>query len=106
MPDDILWSEHFMPTVTRGLDPSPFIVCYDFSIYHFQLTFEPDGTPIQIGPWETRSFPSLSPDVYGRASCMTEMPGSEFGNGLPRLFIGTEDGFIIVLQQDNRKVQN
>ncbi len=97
-PAAILWSKHFLPTITRGLEPMPFIVYRDYTIYHFPLAHDPDGTPLMAGDWETISL--TFPGMYGDATCMTEMPGSEFSNGLPRLFIGTQDGFIIVLMYD------
>ena len=100
-PDDnypaaILWSKHFGPGLARGTQQSPFIVMTDYTIYHFPLAHDPDGTPIMAGDWETISL-LITPDMYGDATCATELPGSEFGDGLPRLYIGTEDGYIFWL---------
>jgi len=106
---------------TRGIAPSPFHLSLDpaaeefyISIMtlnslngaqmgerlrfkpHFPLAHDPDGTPIMAGDWETISL-LITPDMYGDATCATEFPGSEFGDGLPRLYIGTEDGYIFWL---------
>ncbi len=100
-PDDqspaaILWSKHFMPNITRGVEPSPFIVMSDYTMYHFPLTYELDGTPITAGEWETISLPQ-TPAMFGEATCATELPGVAFSDGLPRLYVGTEDGYIFWL---------
>ena len=95
-PAAILWSEHFMPTITRGIAPSPFIVMTDYTIYHFPLAHETDGTPLMAGDWETISL-LQTPDMYGDATCAAELPGSEFGDGKPRLYIGTDEGHIFWL---------
>jgi len=93
VPAAILWSKQFMPTITRGVEPSPFIVMRDYTMYHFPLTHDLDGTPIMAGEWQTISF-IQTPDMLGNAICATELPGSAFDDGLPRLFVGTDDGNI------------
>ncbi len=100
-PDDgypaaILWSKHFMPTITRGVLPSPFIVCRDYTMFHFPLAHDPDGTPLMGGTWQTISL-LQTPDMFGDATCAAELPGSEFGDGKPRLYIGTDEGHILIL---------
>jgi len=95
-PAAILWSKHFMPTITRGFEPSPFIVMRDYTIYHFPLTHDLDGTPMMAGAWETISV-LITPEMHGEATCATELPGSEFGDSLPRLYIVTDEGSIFWL---------
>ncbi len=97
-PAAILWSKHFMPTLTRGVEPSPFIVYRDYTIRHFPISFAFDGTPSMAGDWETIEF--FLPTSYGDATCMAELPGTEFDDGLPRLYIGTEGGYIFWLVEN------
>jgi hypothetical protein len=94
IPVDVLWVQHFNQ-FDKGTVPSPFIVFENHHLYTFPLTFEEDGTPV-AGGWSLID-PLTSPDPYGNATCAAELPGTEFQDGWPRLFIGTELGNIIVL---------
>jgi hypothetical protein len=94
-PVDILWARHFTPSIGRGIEPSPWVLAYDYTLYTFAITHEPDGTPsagslIEYTPYIDSVF-------HGHAVCMAELPGSEFTDGKARLFIGTDLGHIAVL---------
>ncbi|MCX6832235.1 MAG: dockerin type I repeat-containing protein [candidate division Zixibacteria bacterium] len=94
-PVDVLWGQHFAAPVERGVEPSPWIVFRDYRLYTFPVSYGLDGTPLAGSP-ETFS-PAVDSTVYGHATCATELPGSEFGDGKARLFIGTDQGYIVVL---------
>lgn len=95
-PVDGIWGNQFSSaTKSLGIEPSPWIVCTDFTLFTFPVTFSPDGTPV-AGMLQTIT-PFGNPGVNGNATCMTEIPGSEFLDGLPRLFVGTDQGKIVVL---------
>ncbi len=94
-PVDILSASHFSYSTGRGIGPSPFIVFTDLTLYTFPVTYGFDGTP-SAGTPVTIDL-GLSPTAYGFATSLAELPGSEFPDGNPRLFIGTDMGYIIVL---------
>lgn len=95
-PVDAIWGQQFSSaTKSLGIEPSPWIICTDYTLFTFPVTFNPDGTPV-AGMLVTVT-PSGDPGLNGNATCMTEIPGSEFPDGLPRLFVGTDQGKIVVL---------
>lgn len=78
-----------------GIDPMPFIVFRDFHLYEIPVTYALDGTPVAGTP--VLITPGNLSGVAGNAVCMAEIPGSEFVDAKPRLFIGTDQGYIVVL---------
>lgn len=94
-PVDILAARHFSYDLGRGIEPSPFIVFTDLTVYTFPVAYDFDGTP-SAGTPVTIDL-GLSPAVYGFATCLTELPGSEFPDSQPRLLIATDMGYIIML---------
>jgi hypothetical protein len=95
IPVDILWSRHLEISSARGVEPTPFHLFQDFYIFAYPVSRNPDGTPASGSP--VAFPPAVTPDVYGYALCMTEMPATEFTDGLARLCIGTDRGYVIVL---------
>jgi len=95
-PVSILWSKHFMPTITRGVEPSPFIVMNNCNIYRLPLTYASDGSPTMLSSWEL-VYSFMAPTSYGTPTCMAELPGTQFGDGMPRLYVGTDMGYVFWL---------
>jgi hypothetical protein len=95
IPVDVLWSTHLFSEAVLGFDPTPFILFEDYLLHSFPVSYSPDGTPVAEAP--TSYVPPVDPDDWGYATCLSEVPGSEFVDGNPRLFVGTEAGFIVVL---------
>jgi hypothetical protein len=95
VPADVLWAEHFLAPLARGVGPSPFVVFRDYLIHIYTITYGPDGTP-SAGPPDIL-HPAIDPAVYGYATCIEEIPGSEFADGKSRLYIGTDNGHLVVL---------
>ncbi len=62
------------------------------------MTYGLDGTPVAGS--RTTYQPVIDSITYGHATCAAELPGSEFADANPRLFIGTDTGFIVVLRFD------
>jgi len=98
LPADVLWSTHFSQTTVRGLEPTPFILFQDYLLYTFSVSYSSDGTPMAEEP-TSFSLP-VEPEVYGYATCLSEIRGSEFIDEKARLFVGTEFGFVVVLMED------
>jgi hypothetical protein len=94
-PVDILWSSQIGVSTLRGVEPSPFHLFSDFYIYAYPVSWGSDGTPTAGSP--VMFYPAVTPEMYGYATCMAELPGTEFTDGMPRLCIGTDEGFVIVL---------
>ncbi len=95
-PATILWSKHFMSDFARGVEPSPFIIFRNYVIRYLRPHFAADGTPVVDGSFVT--IPAFfEAGEYGEPTCMAELPGSEFDDGCPRLFVGTDLGFIFIL---------
>lgn len=94
-PAAILWSSAIPVFPGRGVEPSPFIVFRDFRIYAFPVLFGFDGTP-SAGALYTQQI-EVDPMPDEHATCLAEMPGSLFLDGLPRLFIGTDMGNVVVI---------
>ncbi|TFH65193.1 MAG: hypothetical protein E4G91_03370 [Candidatus Zixiibacteriota bacterium] len=94
-PVDVLWAQHFSISPMRGVEPSPFIVFRDYRLYTFPVTYGLDGSPVAGAP--TTFLPDIDSVAYGQATCVTELPGSEFADGKARLFVGTDKGYIAVL---------
>ena len=97
-PVDVLWADHFATSPNRGIGPSPFIVFRDYRLQTFPVTYGLDGTP--VAGTRVTFQPVIDSTTYGHATCVAELPGSEFADANPRLFIGTDTGFIIVLRFD------
>ncbi len=95
IPVDILWSHQIVSSSVRGVEPTPFHLFSDFYIFAYPVVWGPDGTPSADPP--IMFFPAVTPDMYGYATCMAEIPGDEFNDGWPRLCIGTDEGFVILL---------
>jgi len=96
IPVDAIWARQFTSTAkSLGVEPTPWIVFRDFMLYTFPVAFEASGTPVAGTPISI--FPGGNPGAYGNATCMTELPGSEFSDGLPRLFVGTDNASVVVL---------
>lgn len=95
IPVGILWATHFLQTGVRGIDPEPFILFRDSELYTFPVSYGPDGTPTADDP--IAYYLPIETGIYGDPTCLAEMPGSEFIDGEPRLIVGTEWGFVIVL---------
>lgn len=94
-PVSVLWAQHFGLASGKGIEPSPWIVCRDYRLYTFSVTYSLDGTPM-AGTSATFT-PAVDSVTYGHATCATELPGSEFGDGKDRLFIGTDQGYVVVM---------
>jgi|GEM_PF-2816414 len=94
-PADILAAVHFAYNLGKGVDPVPWIVFRDLTLYTFPVTFGSDGTP-SAGTPVTINL-GLSPTTYGNATSLAELPGTEFIDGKDRLFIGTDLGYIVVV---------
>jgi len=45
-------------------------------------------------------FLPVQPDLYGYATALSKMPGSAFADGKPRLYLGTEFGFLVALVEE------
>ncbi len=90
-PGKVMISEHFLPGEIIVLNS-------ELSLFILPLSFLPDGTPVRTS-WEC----SPPPDdnlPWGFGTAIGEMPGSEFGDGMPRLFLGTDQGQIVVMMHD------
>lgn len=71
----------------------------DYSLYWMPVSLDMDGTPIP-GAWECS--PPLDGGSLGNgATALTELPGSLFRDGLPRLYIGNDEGLIIKIVYPN-----
>jgi hypothetical protein len=94
-PVDVLWVRHFQAFPDRGVEPSPFILFRNYHLRTFPVTYSLDGTPV---PGSSETF-SIAADsmLYGHPTCIAELPGAEFDDGQARLFIGTDQGYILVL---------
>jgi len=95
-PAAISWCRHFSLTGKRGIEPVPWIVFRDYRLGIYPVTYAADGTPAG-GAYTFIDLP-ISPTAYGYATSLAELPGTEFPDGLPRLFVGTENGFVIALE--------
>lgn len=95
-PVDVLWADHFATSPERGIEPSPFIVFRDFRLQTFLVTYGLDGTP--VAGTRVTFQPAVDSVTYGHATCAAELPGSEFADAAPRLFIGTDNGYLVVLR--------
>lgn len=95
-PVDLLWSRDFSSSSEAlGIEPSPWIVYRDLMLYTFPVTYGADGTPAAGTPVSV--MPGNSTSVPGNALSMAEIPGSEFADATPRLFVGTDLGYVAVL---------
>jgi len=94
-PVDILWAKHFGVGVIRGVEPAPWVIFTDYTLYTFPVNYNRDGTPVAGTP--VTFIRPLNPVIYGNAVCAAELPGSQFADGMARLFIGTDLGYIAVL---------
>jgi len=95
-PVDVVWADHFATSPERGIEPSPFIVFRDYRLQTFPVTYGLDGTPA-AGPRVTFQ-PVIDSVTYGHATCAAELPGTEFADATPRLFIGTDKGYLVMLR--------
>jgi hypothetical protein len=84
-PCDLLYSEYFLPGAV-------FVLSEDFSFLAFPLSFSGDGTPVAGSIVCSAPDPALA--GLGTACGITEMPGSAFGDGMPRMFVGSASGNI------------
>jgi len=98
IPVDIMWSDNFDFSPGRGVGPSPFVLGRNFTLYAFPVTYALDGTPT-AGAIVQKPIPA-SPINSGYPTCMMELPGSFFGDLKPRLYIGTEFGFVLAVVED------
>ena len=96
IPADAIWSRHFFAGFARGIEPVPWIVFRDYRLLTYNIIFGLDGTPAESGLAREYVLP-IDPVVYGNATCMAEMPGTEFSDGLARLLVGSDHGYIAVL---------
>ncbi len=94
-PVEVLRARHFGNSPTKGIEPSPWIVCRDFRLYTIPVTYGPDGTPSAGGA--ATYTPAVDSGTYGSAVCAAELPGTEFTDGKARLFVGTDHGYIVVM---------
>ncbi len=85
-PCKVLYSEHFLPGHVLVLGD-------DMGVVAFPISILPDGTPVA---GEEICYPPdpIAPDL-GPACAVTELPGSPFGDGLARLYVGTQSGVIV-----------
>jgi hypothetical protein len=97
IPADILAANHFSLSGKRGVGPSPFIVFRDLTLQMIPVTYGFDGTPSAGTP--VNFDLGLNTALYGNATCLMELPESEFTDDQARMFLGTELGYIIVLYQ-------
>ncbi len=95
IPVDVLWVHHIRISPVRGVEPSPFHLFSDFYIFTYPVSWGLDGTPMAGAVFVFP--PVVTPDMYGYATCMSEMPGEEFTDGMPRLCVGTDEGFVILM---------
>jgi hypothetical protein len=84
-PNRILYSMYFLPGQAIVLGD-------DMSMETVPITIGPDGTT-QAGDPVCHPPSPNAPDL-GPATALTEMPGSAFQDGMPRLFVGTQGGII------------
>ena len=84
-PCKILYSEHFLPGQVIVLGD-------DMALVTFPISIMPDGSPEAGAPLCHPPDPGVAD--LGPACAMTEMPGSAFGDGMARLFVGTQSGVI------------
>ena len=96
VPADGLWLQHFLSGFARGIQPSPFIVCRNYILRMYHITYGLNGTPVESSPPEEFNLP-IDPQTYGNATCMAEIPGTDFSDGKGRLFIGSDRGYIAAL---------
>jgi len=95
VPVDIMWSDNFGVSPGRGIAPSPFVLGRNFTLYAFPVTYGVDGTP-SAGAMVQKPIP-LNPVDHGYPTCMMELPGFLFGDQQPRLYIGTDLGYVFAL---------
>ncbi|SYZ72954.1 exported hypothetical protein [Candidatus Zixiibacteriota bacterium] len=96
-PVGIRWCHNFSAVAKSimGVDPVPWIVFRDYKLFTVPISFNSDGTPVAGA--QAVLTPSVNVATYGHATCLTELPGSEFPDGKPRLFVGSDLGYMIVL---------
>ena len=65
----------------------------DYSLYTLPIAVGADGTP-EVRSWTV--YPPLGGgSLTSNATTLTEMPGTSFADGFPRLYIGGDDGVIV-----------
>lgn len=90
-----LWSRHLLDFPARGVEPSPFIIFRNYRLRYYTVMYDFDGTPtIEISHSQLLD---IDPIFYGYPTCMAELPGIAFSDGLPRLCIGTDSGYLILM---------
>ena len=89
-----LWAREFSMNPNKGVEPSPFIIFRNFHIVTFPVYYDIDGTPL-IGAIEDYA---LSVDsTYGHPTCIGETTGIIMHDDIPRLVIGTDLGYLIMV---------
>ncbi|MCH7879174.1 MAG: PQQ-dependent sugar dehydrogenase, partial [candidate division Zixibacteria bacterium] len=92
LPVSVMSSVHFMPG-------NMLVLNHDLAVRNIAVSFSGEnGTP-SLGQWQDFPFLAKPADV-GEATDLAEIPGAEFDDGQPRLYISTDKGMILMIGRD------